>query len=136
MIMARILKLDKFSNNSKSMYGLEGDGACFIVKKPFYVEVLSFYNREAEGDIIKLTPSWTRIKLQNGDLISVTKEECYVELKDFEGFIPCRPENPASEETPSFSKFEIENLDRIGKNVMKSKPMPFDERKNVTVVRV
>jgi hypothetical protein len=139
--MNKILKINNFTEESGSRYGLDTGGTCYIVKKPFHAELNVFYNREPYGKGIKLTPSWAKIKLENGDMISVTDDECYVELKGFNGFLQCRPDGlldkkDAKLEEPNFISFPIENLERIGKNILKCKPMAFDDRKNVSVVRV
>ena len=134
--MKNILKIDNFANAFKSMYGLEGDGNSYIVKDPFYVEAILFYDRETKKGVTEIHPSWTRIKCEPGDLISVTENGCYLEITDSKGFVECRPERSTSEEVPNLDKFPEDKLERIGKNVLKCKPMSLEERKNISVFRV
>lgn len=136
MVMGNILKIDKFSNVSKSLYGLEANGNCYTVKEPFYLEAIIFYDKDFSGEIPKLSPSWAKLKAEKGDIISVTNEGCYIELNDYPGYIECRPETLSDKESPKFDKFPEDNLVKIGQNLLKCKPMTFEERKNVSMIRV
>ena len=39
VVMARILKIDNFTDAFPSFYGLEGDGTCYSVTNPFSVNI-------------------------------------------------------------------------------------------------
>ena len=134
--MGNILKIDNFSNEFKSKYGLESNGNCYIVKDPFYVEVITFYKKEYSDEIPKLIPSWTRIKAEKDDLISITNSGCYIEIKGYTGYLECRPEIISKKGSPSFDKFPEQKLEMIGKNLLKCNPMTFEERKNVSIARI
>lgn len=134
--MGNILKIDDFTKDSKSKYGLESGGTCYLVKEPFYLEAIIFYEKDESGGVHKLNPSWVRIKTQKDDLISVTNDGCYIELKDYDGYLECRPESISSKESPKFDRFSLKNLQKTGKNLLKCNPMIFDERKNVSITRV
>lgn len=136
--MTKITKIDDFVSDFGSMYGLEAKGNCYLVNSDFYLEIISSYDEDKsiEGDIKYVTPFWSRIKVSDGDLISVTKNGCYLELKDFDGFVECRPEIESKDTEPKFDKFPNEYLDSIGKNILSSKPMSFEERKKVTMSRL
>ena len=134
--MGNILKIDKFSNVSKSLYGLEANGNCYTVKEPFYLEAITSYEKDSSGEMKKITPSWNKIRAEKDDLISVVKDGCYIELNDYPGYIECRPESLSDKESPKFDKFPEDNLERIGQNLLKCKPMTFEERKNLLMTRL
>lgn len=134
--MNKISKIDNFTRDFKSKYGLESEGSSYIVKNDFYVDVISSYEIEEIGNPPLVKPVWSRIKLINGDLISVTSQGVFVELKDFEGFIECRPETTSKEGEPSFDKFERAKLNKIGYDMIESKPMTFEERKKLIINRI
>ena len=69
--MARILKIDNFINDFPSFYGLEGDGACYSVTKPFSIDILISYDVKGKiGDIDYLEPTWSQYQCLEGDLIT------------------------------------------------------------------
>lgn len=135
--MPNILKIDQFQKDFKSKYGLDADGSCYLVKSPFYLEIISAYDREDKksNHISKVKPVWTRINTQDGDVISVTASGCFIQLNDYTGFIECRPENLSNEEEPKFDKFPNDMLKKIGKDIIDSKPMSFEERSKITIAR-
>ncbi len=133
--MPRILKIDNFEKEFKPEYGLDSEGSCYIVNSPFYVEIISTYETEELGTPAKVKPIWTRIKLLQNDIISSTKSGCFLQLKDYDGFIECRPERLSKEGEPSFDRFPKEMLRKIGKDIINSKPMDFEERRKLRISR-
>jgi len=134
--MRRIFKIDNFTKDSKSKYGLDSGGSCYIVTQPFHIEIISAYPIEVLGTPNKLKYEWNKIKLYNDDVISVTNSGCFVELKGYDGFIECRPERTSKEGEPSYDRFPIKSLEKIGKGMISSNPMSFEERKKVVITRV
>jgi len=134
--MPRILNIDKFQKEFKTEYGLDSDGSCYIVKNPFYVEIVSSYEIEELGKPAKVKPVWTKIKLLQNDVISSSNGGCFVQLKDYDGFIECRPENLSKEGEPKFDRFSKEMLRKIGKDIINSKPMSFEKRSKLIVARI
>ena len=133
--MSRILKIDNFQKDFKTEYGLDSDGSCYIVKSPFYIEIISSYEIEELGKPAKVKPIWSKIKLLQNDVISSSVGGCFVQLKDYDGFIECRPENLSKEGEPKFDRFPKEMLRKIGKDVINSKPMSFEERNKLIIAR-
>jgi hypothetical protein len=133
--MPRILKIDNFEKDFKPEYGLDSDGSCYIVKSPFYIEIISSYEIEELGTPPKIKPVWSRIKLMQNDIISVTKSGCFAQLKDYDGFVECKPENLSGEGEPKFDRFPKEMLRKIGKDIINSKPMTFEERGKIIIAR-
>ena len=72
--------------------------------------------------------------MQN-DIISVTKSGCFTQLKDYDGFVECKPENLSKEGEPKFDRFPKEMLRKIGKDIINSKPMTFEERGKIIIAR-
>jgi hypothetical protein len=134
--MNKISRIDNFTADSKSKYGLEAGGTSYMINKDFYIEVLSSYDIEKIGEPNILKPVWSRIKLINGDIISVTSSGAFLELKDFEGFLECRPESSSKEGEPSFDRFIKENISKIGKDMISSNPMTLEERKKLITSRI
>lgn len=134
--MNRISKIDNFTSDFKSKYGLEAGGSSYVVKKDLYVEVISSYEIETIGEPNILKPIWSRIKLIKDDLLSVTSQGVFLELKDFEGFLECRPESSSKDGEPSFDKFDKESISKIGKDMISSNPMTFEERKKLITNRI
>lgn len=133
--MPRILKIDNFQKDFKTEYGLDADGSCYIVKDSFYIEIISSYEIEELGKPQKVKPVWSKIKLMQNDVISSSIGGCFVQLKDYDGFIECRPENLSKEESPKFDAFPKELLRKIGKDVINCKPMSFEERAKLIIAR-
>lgn len=134
--MPRILKLDKFAAVSKSNYGLESGGTCYVVKEPFYLEIIESYDIDKIEDPQTLKIKWSKIKTADGDLISVTDSGCFIELVEYNGFVEYRPENLKKEGVPSFDSMPVGSLKKIGKDMINSTPMPFDERGKVIMSRI
>lgn len=133
--MPRILKIDKFTDSFKSSYGLE-TGFCYLVKSPFYLEIISSYEIVEIGEAPSVKPVWSKIKAAPEDLLSVTNSGCFIELNDYNGFIECRPERTSKEGDPSFDSFPSNSLNKIGKDMIDCKPMAMEERKKVIIVRI
>lgn len=133
--MSRILKIDNFENEFKPEYGLDSDGSCYLVKSTFTAEIISSYEIEEIAKPPKIKPIWSKIKLNENDVISVTKAGCFLQLNDYDGFVECRPENLSKEGQPKFDKFPKEMLRKIGKDIINSKPMTFEERTKLIVAR-
>jgi hypothetical protein len=133
--MPRILKIDNFEKDFKPEYGLDADGSCYLVISSFYLEIISSYETEELGTPPKIKPVWTRIKLLQNDMISITKAGCFVQLKDYEGFVECMPENLSKEGEPKFDTFPKEMLRKIGKDIIDAKPMTFEERGKLIIAR-
>jgi hypothetical protein len=132
--MTRILKIDNFVNASPSFYGLEGDGACYSVTTTFSLHILISYDVKGKiGDIDYLEPSWSQYQCQEGDFITCNKSGCYIEPKISEYFVECRPTDKTKLGEPSFNKFPLESLKKIGKNLINSTSMGFEERKKITL---
>lgn len=134
--MPRITKLDDFSKDSKSRYGLESGGSCYIVKDPFYLEIIELYKIEKIETPQTLKTQWSKIKTMEGDLISVTDSGCFIELVGYNGFVECRPEKIGKEGEPSFDSLPQGYLEKIGRDMIDSNPMTFDERGKVIMSRI
>lgn len=134
--MPRILDLDKFAAVSKSHYGLESGGTCYIVKNPFNLEIIESYDIDRVENPQTLKIKWAKIKTAQGDLISVTDSGCFIELQEYKGFVECRPENTNKGESPSFAAMPVGSLKKIGKDMINSLPMTFDERGKVIMSRI
>ena len=107
--MARILKIDNFTKTSPSFYGLEGDGSCYMVTKPFSLDILVSYNTKGKiGDVNYLEPTWASFDCSKGDLITCNKNGCYILPK--------------------------ENLKKEVKDLINSSPMDFAETKKITII--
>jgi len=134
--MPRILKIDSFSKEFKSNYGLDSGGTCYMVKEPFYLEIIQSYDIDKIQTPQTLKMKWGRIKTTKGDLISVTDSGCFIELVGYNGFVECRPEKIEKGGTPSFSSLPGEYLKKIGKDLINSTPMSFDDRNKVIITRI
>jgi hypothetical protein len=134
--MAKISKIDNFVKDFKSKYGLESEGTSYVVTKEFYVEVISSYKIEKIGEPPIVKPQWSKIKLEKNDIISVTSSGVFAEIKGFDGFLECKPERYSKEGEPSFDRFEKSNLSKIGKDMITSKPMTFEEREKLIITRI
>ena len=133
--MARILKIDNFTKTSPSFYGLEGDGSCYMVTKPFSLDILVSYNTKGKiGDVNYLEPTWASFDCSKGDLITCNKNGCYIEPQKSESFVECRPNKKTKPGEPSFDRFPKENLKKEGKDLINSSPMDFAERKKITII--
>jgi len=134
--MSKILKIDNFAKSNKSKYGLESGGTCYLVKSPFYLEVISSYEIESLGKPNKLKEVWSKVKVAPEDIISVTDSGCFLQLKDITGFVECRPEIFSKKGEPDFDTFPKESLTRIGMDMIDSNPMTFEERKKLIITRI
>ena len=134
VVMARILKIDNFTDAFPSFYGLEGDGTCYSVKNSFSINILISYDVKGKmGDIDYLEPTWSQYQCQEGDLITCNKNGCYIEPKSSEYFVECMPNDKTKPGEPSFDKFPQEDLKKIGKDLINSQSMGFEERKKITL---
>jgi hypothetical protein len=132
--MSRILKIDQFTKDFPSFYGLEGDGTCYIITSTFNLEILVSYNSKGKiGDVNYLEPKWEQYKGLEGDLITCNKNGCFIEPKSLEYFVECRPSNKTNTGEPNFNKFPIESLKKQGKNLINSFTMGFEERGKITI---
>ena len=132
--MARIFKIDNFTENFPSFYGLEGDGTCYMVTKPFSLDILVSYKIKGKiGDINHLEPDWTEFECSEGDLITCNKNGCYIEPQKSEAFVECRPNKKTKPGEPSFDTFPKDNLKKEGKDLINSLSMDFKERKKITI---
>jgi hypothetical protein len=135
--MTRISKINDFVSDFESKYGLDAGGSCYIVKNDFYLEIISSYedDKSIEGPLKYINPVWSKIKVTEGDLISVTKNGCFIEIKEVEGFVECRPEPTSKEMEPKLDRFPDDYLEKIGNDIISSKPMSFEERKKIIITR-
>jgi|694.fasta_scaffold03069_29 hypothetical protein len=134
--MPRILKIDNFEKDAKPKYGLGSDGTCYMVKETFYLEIAETYTVEEIGDPNLLKTKWAKIKTLEGDMISISNSMAFIELKGFTGFVECRPENKTKEGEPNFDALPPEYLEKIGKGLIGSNPMTFEERRKAVIARI
>lgn len=134
--MPRILKIDNFTKEHKSNYGLDSGGTCYMVKEPFYLEIIQSYDIDKIQVPQTLKMKWGKIKVSKGDIISVTDSGCFVELEGYNGFVECRPEKIEKSGEPSFSSLPGEYLKKLGKDMINSVPMSFEDRNKVIITRI
>lgn len=135
--MRRILKIDNFVKDFPSKYGLDADGSCYEVIDSFYMEVLTGY--ELKGTISGIDyflPTWSRFKCIKGDLISVSKNGCYIQAKDTGGFMECKPESKISGGEPNLVVMPGNFLNKIGKDIMNIHSLSFQERNKIASSRI
>jgi len=134
--MASILKIDNFARDNKIRYGLVSGGSCYAIKDSFYLDILGSYEITDLQKPETVKCIWSRVKCQPGDTITVSNSGCFIEFKDFDGFVECRPTDLDKEGNPDFSKFPEEFLNRIGTNMLSSRPMSMEDRKKITIIRI
>lgn len=135
--MGRILKIDNFVKDFPSIYGLDADGTCYQVNDSFYVEVLTGY--ESKGTISGIPyfePKWTKFVCNKGDVIVASKSGCYIQPKDTEGFMECRPESKSPEGEPKLEAIPKDFLTKIAKDVINTNSLSFSERNKITSSRI
>ena len=135
--MSRILKIDNFTKDFPSVYGLDADGTCYEVKEPFYLEVIIGY--ESKGTISRVKyfePTWSKIKCEKGDLITASKSGCYLQAKGSEGFMECKPVSETPEGSPGLENIPSKFMNKVGKDLMNIRPLSFEERNKITSARL
>jgi hypothetical protein len=134
--MGRVKPLDLYKKDFPSLFGLEF-GEYYETLEDFFLEVIDSYRVSSEKTGIKyLKPEWSRIRSIQGDLITVNHSGAYLIPKGEEFFIPCKPEFISKKEEPSFDKFPINFLKKIGKDVVEGHSMGFEDRKKIIFTRI
>jgi hypothetical protein len=133
--MSRILKIDQFVSSFPSIYGLEC-GFCYEVIDEFEIEILSEYksNGTIQG-LPYLEPVWSTIKSQKEDIISTTKRSCFIMIEGYKGVVECRPKGISKEGEPSFDKFPLNCLKKVGMDVIKISPLSKEDKKEICLTR-
>jgi hypothetical protein len=135
--MSRILKIDNFTNDFPSVYGLDADGTCYEVKEPFYLEVIIGYESKGTISGVKyFEPKWSKIKCEKGDLITASKSGCYLQAKGSEGFMECKPVSETPEGSPGLENIPSKFMNKVGKDLMNIRPLSFEERNKITSARL
>jgi hypothetical protein len=135
--MSRILKIDNFTKDFPSVYGLDADGTCYEVKEPFYLEVIIGYESKGTISGVKyFEPTWSKIKCEKGDLITASKSGCYLQAKGSEGFMECKPVSETPEGSPGLENIPSKFMNKVGKDLMNIRPLSFEERNKITSARL
>lgn len=135
--MSRIIKIDQYTKDFPSKYGLDADGSCYEVQEDFPIEGLLSYNTINSPKYGKiLEPLWSKFIAKAKDLIMSSKNGCYIKLSDRDGFVECRPISTTKSGEPQMLAFRKEVLVKIGKDAMNAYPMSFEEREQIIQERV
>lgn len=131
--MPRITRIDNYIEAFPSYYGLEGDGTCYSVITPFFLSVLQAYVVKGQINNINYSePLWEQYECKEGDLITCNSSGCYIQPLNSEYYVPCEPKDLSKPGEPSFNKFPEKFLKKLGKELINSVIMGFEERKNMT----
>lgn len=130
--MTRILKIDQYTNDFPSIYGLDADGSCYEIIGGLLLDALLSYKEIESIEHGKyFEPIWTRILTIKGDLILSSKNGAFIKFMDHVGFVPCKPGQETKPGEPPMLGFPPDFIKKIGKDLMNDKPMSFEERNEV-----
>jgi hypothetical protein len=133
--MNRILKIDGFQKANPTKYGLDADGSSYEVELPFDLMIITGYEDIDAGfksGIKYKKEIWEKIQVNPGDVIMCTKSGSFLIPNGVEGFVECSPMKESGPQEPSFDMFPMDKITKIGKNLYRVKPIPFEERKKMT----
>ena len=136
--MDKILRIQDFQKENPTKYGLDADGSCYEVEYPFDLMVIIGYEDLEAGfnsGMRYKTPKWEKIEASTGDTILCSKNGAFLIPKDIEGFIECSPMKESGSQEPSFDVFPKDKIKKIGKNLFRVKPIPFEDRKKMTLYK-
>ena len=126
--MSRILKIDRFIKDFPSKYGLDADGSCYEIKRDMFIEaVLSYIDSESAEYGKCLEEVWSRIIGKKGSIIISSKNGTFIKPIGYDGFIECRPERDTKIGEPPMLKYQIGDLEKIGKDIISCNPMSFED---------
>ncbi len=135
--MNRILKIDNFVKDFPSIYGLDADGTCYQVNDSFFLEVLTGYDSKGKiSGVNYFEPTWSKFRCDKGDLITVSKSGCFIQPKDSEGFMECRPESLTPEGEPKLEAIPKKFITKIAKDVMDIHSLSFEDRNKIASARI
>lgn len=130
--MNSIKKIQDFTSDIKSNYGLDGIGYFYEILDPFDIEILVGYDKESSKGETKI--KWGKIKTKIGDLISVGKNKTYFHPEDFEGFVECRPVK--KEYSTLWNKLADDSkIKKMGKTPTGNRPLLMSERDELSLNR-
>ena len=134
--MGRIEKIDQFIKTNPTKYGLDADGCFFEVKEEFQIECVEEYKpRGSFLGVEVLEPVWTKMKALPGDILIVNKNSSYIIPKGEEAYIECKPSQLSQGQGLTQDAYSKDKLIKVGKDVTKTKSMPFKDRIKITLSR-
>lgn len=129
--MARVLKLDDFSRDFPSKWGLEANGSCYEVNEPFEIDVIIGYDDAQEGKTHYKKPKWNVYNTQDGDTLVCSQNGVFLVPKDKDLFVECCPKDIQKNKGIGFGTFPMDKLTKIGIGAVRAIPMPFEQREKL-----